>query len=203
MLDCSLLDITKIIIFACQTTNWSYMKNLFLFLILNVALLCSAQKFEPEFSNSGVMVYGLTTDTISIKLQRTPLSYTSSGAFNTKIHAVAKGNTSNCIVPKDEQFALIVKMKENDEDPQSFIKLIKMDKKKKERKIEIASKSGWTDHIKKGNNIKEVLFDAGKYGISSYILYPSITEPGEYGLLIYNFNDNDERPAQILCFTVE
>lgn len=176
-----------------------------LLFIVNVALTGFAQRFEPEFSNSGVLISQLSSDTILTKLQRTPLSYTSPSAwsFTPKVHAVAKGNTSNCVVSIEEPFAIIVKMKDNDDDLQSFMKIVKMEQKKKERKIEMASMNVWTEQIKEGNNMNEILFDASRYGVSSYILYPNIVDPGEYGLLIYNPNNNDEKPAQILCFSVK
>ena len=37
--------------------------------------------------------------------------------------------------------------------------------------------------VKEGNNINDQQFDAKRYGASSYLIFPLIEEPGEYGLI--------------------
>ena len=94
-------------------------------------------------------------------------------------------------------------MENNDQDPASFIRLVKLEQKKNERRLEVSSINLWTNQIKEGNNINDQPFDAKKYGTSSYLIYPSIEDKGEYGLIIFNPNNNDEKPSQILCFSIK
>lgn len=175
-----------------------------LFLISN--LCCWSQKFEPEFNNSGVLITNFSaSDTIVTKLDRSTVSYSgpSEWSFSPKVHAVIKGKTSNCVIESGKPFALIVRMNNNMEDPASFMRIVKLQQKKKERKMEMSSINIWTGQVKEGNNINDQQFDAKRYGASSYLIFPLIEEPGEYGLLIFNPNNKDEKPAQMLCFSVK
>lgn len=182
------------------------MRIFFLWLLL-IPLFGIAQKFEPEFKNSGVVISGLPSDTIATKLDRTTLHYSSGfgwgNPFSPKSHAIADGNTSSCVIPGAENYAILIRCNDNSEDPASFIQIIQFEKKKKERKIQVASYNLFLAKSDAGNKIKHVQFDAKKYGNSSFILYPDKLEPGEYGVLIYNPSNSDEKPAQALCFTIE
>lgn len=181
------------------------MNKILVTLFLAFNLCCWSQQFEPEFNNSGVLISDFSvSDTIATKLERSNVSYSgpSEWSFSPKVHAVIKGKTSKCVIENGKQFALIVRMNNNMEDPASFIRIVKLKQKKKERKMEMSSINIWTGQIKEGNNIDDQQFDAKRYGTSSYMIFPYIDKPGEYGLLIFNPNNKDERPSQMLCFSI-
>lgn len=182
------------------------MRRFIFLLFLTLNIYCWSQQFEPEFNNSGVLVSNFSaSDTIATKLQRCIVSYSGPNgwSFSPKVHAVVKGNTSNCVALCSQPFAIIIRMENNDQDPASFIRLVKLEQKKNERRLEVSSINLWTNQIKEGNNINDQPFDSKKYGTSSYLIYPSIEDKGEYGLIIFNPNNNDEKPSQILCFSIK
>lgn len=182
------------------------MRKFILLFFLTFNIVCWSQKFEPEFNNSGVLVSNLSSsDTIATKLQRSIVSYSGPNewSFNPKVHAVIKGITSNCVIESGQPFALIVRMDNNNEDPASFIRLVKLEQKKNTRRLEMSSLNIWTGQFTEGDNINDQLFEAKRYGKSSYLIYPLIEGTGEYGLIIFNPNNKDEKPSQMLCFSVK
>jgi len=52
-------------------------------------------------------------------------------------------------------------------------------------------------------NMEHIKFQAKKYGKSSYMLTLPSVEAGEYGAMVHNPNDKDEKAAIVACFGVD
>jgi len=51
--------------------------------------------------------------------------------------------------------------------------------------------------------MEHIKFQAKKYGKSSYMLTLPSVEAGEYGAMVHNPNDKDEKAAIVACFGVD
>lgn len=108
------------------------------------------------------------------------------GIGNVRSKAVIKNGKSAIQIQPDDVITLIVRCKDNETDPTSFIQVVKFEEKKKERKTEIANVN-WLGNVSEGN-MEFIQFTGKRYGKSSYILTLQVPE-GEYGVRVLNPND--------------
>lgn len=183
------------------------MKQLLLFLLLPaISLVARAQSFEPEWVGE-VLVLTVDGDTVPTKTEKCNVQIKTSssaariitgfGNINQKISI--KGGQSPTQIGKDKPICLIVKCKDNESDPTSFIQIIKFDAKKKERKAELA-KVNWIGNVSE-NNMTYLPFEAKRYGKNSYLLQIEPQE-GEYGVRVLNPNERDEKILLLYCFGI-
>ncbi len=181
-------------------------KLLILTFIITFGFCAFAQKFEPEWAGE-VSVLKIDGDTIVIPTEKSiPQVKTSSsagrllvGIGNVRRKAVIKNGRSATQIQPDDIVTLVVKCKDNDSDPTSFIQVVKFEEKKKERKTELANEN-WLGNVSEGN-MEFVNFNGKKYGKSSYILTFQANE-GEYGVRVLNPNDKDEKVTVFYCFGI-
>lgn len=183
------------------------MKNLLtLILFLTFGLGGFAQQFEPEWAGE-VSILKINNDTIAIPAEKSiPKIKTSAsagrilvGIGNVRKKAVIKNGRSSTQIHPNDLITLVVKCKDNDSDPTSFIQIVKFEEKKKERRTEIANEN-WLGSVTEGN-MDFINFKGKKYGKSSYILSFPASE-GEYGVRVLNPNDKDEKVTVFYCFGV-
>lgn len=181
------------------------MKQLITFAMCFITMTAFAQKFEPEWVGE-VKVLTVSGDTVANDTEKCNVQIKTSssaariitgfGNINQKI--TIKGGQSTSQIPLGSQpVYLVVKCKDNDSDPQSFIQIMKLEEKKKERKAELA-KVNWIGNVSE-NNMKFVPFDAKRYGKSSYLLKINPVE-GEFGVRVLNPNERDEKVLMLYCF---
>ena len=166
----------------------------------------NAQQFEPKWSGT-VCALKIETDTIAIPLEKANVKVktaASAGMILTGIGKVRKkyvieGNQSTTQLNPYQPIVLIVKCKDNESEPYSFIRIVKFEEKKKERKAELANLN-WLGKSSEGN-MELIPYEAEVYGKSSYIL--TFTPPlGEFGVIIRNPNELDEKITIFHCFGV-
>lgn len=173
------------------------------------AIMCNAQNtYEPEFIGETNLLCIAQNDTVSMALAKesakikskagASLYLTGIGSVKTRIHV--EGNTSSCVAKPDCEYRLIVRSSNNNQDPNSFIQLVKFEIKKNERRCEI----GKINTFKGSSSGTEGLVDykAKRYGESSYELFFEPT-PGEYGIFLSNPDSKDEKRIIVYCFTVK
>lgn len=166
----------------------------------------SAQENEPEFIGEVNLVKNdqsvtlLDKENVQIKTKAGASLYLV-GIGSVKSRITIKSPKASARVSKGEQFSLIVRAVDNNSDPLSVISLFKFEVKGKQRRAEMAksntfggTSSGNMDHVK---------FQAKKYGSSSYILTIPSVETGEYGIMVHNPNDKDEKAAIVACFGID
>lgn len=106
----------------------------------------SAQSYEPEW-NGEVAVLSLSPDTTAITAEKCNVAVKTGGTFtmhafgfgSTKSKIAIKGNRSTVQLPAGQPVYLVVKCRDNDSDPSSFIQVVKLEETKKERKAELSS----------------------------------------------------------------
>lgn len=183
------------------------MKQLVLiFCVLLAGAVTKAQSYEPEWVGE-VTVVTLAPDTVAAASEKCNVQVKTSasagrllvgiGNINKKI--TIKGGQSPCQVAAGQPVYLVVKCKDNDNDPQSFIQVMKLEEKKKERKANLASVN-WVGNVSE-NNMNFVPFQAKRYGKSSYLLKIE-PDAGEYGVRVLNPNERDEKVLMLYCFGV-
>ncbi len=175
-----------------------------------IFLLCGAlaysQKYEPEWVGE-VVLLSIGNDTTAMRTEKSfPQVKTSSsagqilvGIGNIRQKAVIKNGRSTTQVSAGDNIALVVRWRDNDIDPATFIQLVKFEEKKKERRTELAN-INWLGNVSEGN-MEFVEFFGKRYGNTSYILTFPMVE-GEYGVRVLNPNENDEKPPVFYCFGI-
>jgi hypothetical protein len=173
-------------------------------LILAFGITSFVQRFEPEWAGEvNVLVIG--EDTIAVPTEKSiPHIKTSAsaglilfGIGNVRRKAVIKNGRAATQIEPCDTISIIVKCKDNDSDPASFIQIVKFEEKKKERKAELA-KENWVGTVTEGN-MDFISFKGKKYGTSSYLLSFQAPE-GEYGVRVLNPNEEDEKVPIFYCF---
>lgn len=167
-------------------------------------LLSCAQQFEPKWIGN-VVLLNVEGDTIATPLEKANVQIKTTasagriitGIGNIRQKAVIKGAHSTVQTNSNKPIILIIRCKDNESDPTSFIQVIKFEETSKERKTEF-SKVNWLDNVSEGN-MKLLSYDADIYGKSSYILTISPIL-GEFGVRIVNPNDVDEKVLIFNCF---
>lgn len=191
--------------------NYYNMKKIASLLFLFTCLLCgsiSAQETtapEPDFVGE---CFYLKNDGSTMKLEKSRtvartkanagLYIAGIGKVRTEIHIETPKSTSRI---KGNNIKFIVKAVDNLSDPMSIISIFKFEEKKKYRKAEIASAGTFTGST--GNDMNYIDFDAKKYGESSYLLSIDNLKPGEYGIIVTNPNNKDEKQVIVSCFGVD
>lgn len=186
------------------------MKHLLLSFI--VALCCLSANAqvkveEPEFADETIL---LTSDQSGTLLKRengtikakAGASLYLTGIGKVKSRLTLAGVASPNKVKGSSTTRLIIKAKDNATDPNSFISIFKFEVKGKERRYQL-SESGTLSKTEQ-NNLSSIEFKAKKYGTSSYLLILEDLKPGEYGIILGDPNNQNEKNGmKVTTFTVE
>ncbi len=183
------------------------MRKFFLLAIaLLFGLLAYSQQFEPEWAGE-VTILKIDEDTTAIPTEKSiPKVKTSSsagrlivGIGNVRQKAIIKNGRSTTQIKPESSVTLVVKCKDNETDPTTFIQIVKFEEKKKERRAELANVN-WLGNVSEGN-MEYINFQGKRYGKSSYILtFPAIE--GEFGVKVMNPNERDEKTTVFYCFGI-
>ncbi len=180
------------------------MKNIFVIICLLCSIMTYAQSFEPKWVGE-VTVLQVDNDTISVPTEKANVQVKTSastgrllfGIGNVRSKVSIKGGRSTTQVDASKPIYLVIRCRDNESDPSSFIQIVKFEENKKERKSELASQN-WVGNVSEGNMIL-MPYEADTYGKRSYILKLDPVE-GEFGVHVLNPNDNDEKVALFYCF---
>lgn len=167
------------------------------------SMTANAQKMtEPEwvgqvnYVNADSTVTLLELENTEMKSKANGLSFVPvAGTFLGKGQTFlqVKGAKSKTKISGDG-IQLIVRVKENDEDPKTKVGIIKLEAKKKDRRYLMAEAGLFS--FKNKTAFSDFKFDAKKFGKSSYIIKVEKLEPGEYGIFANDF-------GRLSTFTVE
>lgn len=110
---------------------------------------------------------------------------------------VFHGKSSSYVVPSGQDLNLLVKSTSNDIDPLDLFRIVKLNRKKKDRRIQWLQFSpsllGTDDIIKRGY----LSFEGHKYGEKSYIISISgnQVQEGEYGIFLLDIGVGSQIPV--------
>ena len=183
-----------------------------LFLMASAAIMCvggmetsSAQTLEPEFEGE---VVGVFPDGSARKLEKHNVRVqTGAGVYiagfaasKSKTKVVIDGSTAGVRFDGGEPFELVVRAKDNKADPMSIVRVFRMKATKKNRSAVIAAVGSFTVS---SNTMEYLPFSATKYGESSYRLTFDTRPTGEYGVIISNPNNVDEKLVIVSTFAID
>lgn len=183
------------------------MKKLVILLFISLmSASLSAQSFEPKWVGD-VHVLKCDSDTVAIPTEKANVQVKTSasagmilvGIGNVKSKVTVKGPRSTTQIDTAGPVTLVVKGKDNDSDPTTFIQIVKFEEKKKDRRAELASVN-WLGSTSEGN-MTIMPYEANPYGSRSYILKADLPE-GEYGVRVLNPNEKDEKVVLLYCFGI-
>ncbi len=183
-----------------------------LFLMASAAIMCvggmetsSAQTLEPEFEGE---VVGVFPDGSARKLEKHNVRVqTGAGVYiagfaasKSKTKVVIDGSTAGVRFDGGEPFELVVRAKDNKADPMSIVRVFRMKATKKNRSAVIAAVGSFTVS---SNTMEYLPFSSTKYGESSYRLTFDTRPTGEYGVIISNPNNVDEKLVIVSTFAID
>lgn len=190
------------------------MKTIFtLITILLLGLVVSAQDVptnqsaierEPEFTGEA---YFLKTDGTHVSLDKEIGDFTagiswSSNSWNALSLEIAGGKAQSRFT-LNEPLQLVIRAADNNSDPLTIISIYKFKAKKKSRSVLISKDNSGT-FLKSRTNSKDMIrFSGKKYGISSYIIALKDLAVGEYGIVVSNPNNRDEKRVVVSCFAID
>ena len=192
-----------------QLLNPKSMKK-FLFLMAFAAMAwgtepLSAQSLEPEFEGEVVAVF---PDGSSHKLEKHNVRIkTGAGVYiagfaaaKQKTKVVIDGSTAGVRLDGSQPIELIVRAKDNKADPMSIVRVFRMKATAKNRSAVISAVG--TFNVQ-SNTMEYLPFTASKYGESSYRLVFETRPNGEYGVIVSNPNNVDEKMVIVSTFAID
>ncbi len=186
------------------------MKKLFFLLAFGVLLsgsmnLVTAQNYEPEFEGE---VVGIFPDGTTRKLEKHNVRITTGAgvyiagfaASKQKTKVVINGSMADTRFDGTEPIEIIVRAKDNKADPMSIVRIFRMKSSNKNRSAVIAAVGSFSVS---SNTMEYLPFSAAKYGESSYRLTLDKRPTGEYGIIVSNPNNVDEKQVIVSTFAID
>lgn len=117
-----------------------------------------------------------------------------------KTKVIVDGGSAGVRFQAGEPLSLIVRAADNKADPMSIVRVFRMKANKKQRSAIIAAAGTFTTT---SNQMDYLPFEAKKYGESSYYLTFDQTPAGEYGVIVSNPNNVDEKMVIVSTFAID
>ena len=164
-----------------------------------------AQTLEPEFEGE---VVGVFPDGSSKKLEKHNVRMrTGAGVYiagfaasKSKTKVLVEGGSASVRFDAAQPIALIVRAKDNKADPMSIVRVFRMKSTKKNRSAVSSAVGAFSVN---SNTMDYLRFSAEKYGESSYRLTFDERPAGEYGIIVSNPNNVDEKMVIVSAFAID
>ena len=176
-------------------------KIIYLLPVLVISFNLKAQIKEPNFVGEA---YLLTTDSTVKQLDKEIANFKEHLSF--KVNGIAlsifvEGKCAQAKI-KSSDIKLIIKAIDNNSDPLSIIKIFKFDIKKNKRTSILSVDRSGSLLASRTYSKNQIKFEGKKYGISSYLISLTDLKTGEYGIIVSNPNNQDEKRKIISCFSI-
>lgn len=182
------------------------LKLLSLYLITSLLgpVSIKAQVIEPDFVGEA---FCLKNDGATISLNKEIADYTSgmsfsSNSFNALSIEIRDGKARTRF-SASEQLKLVVRAADNNSDPLTIITIYKFKAKSNKRTVVIGEDNSGTVMKSKTSSKDMIRFDGKKFGTSSYLIELNNLKPGEYGIIVSNPNNRDEKKTIVSCFGID
>lgn len=181
---------------------------MFIVALISMSLCAFAQQInEPQFIGEVLLVKSNSTAiplekmTASIKTKAGASVYlTGIGSVKSRIHVKGLESQVRCS-QADGPIVLIVRAANNENDPNSFIRVFNFEQKGNERRAEMSKVNTFAGSS--DNNFSYIEYTAEKYGEKSYKLTLEPTAIGEVGVLISNPDRVDEKQIIVRCLGID
>lgn len=121
-------------------------------------------------------------------------------ASKSKTKVIIDGGSAGVRFQNDKPIALVVRAQDNKADPMSIVRVFRMKANKKQRAAVISAVGTFSVT---SNQMEYLPFSAKKYGESSYYLTFDQTPAGEYGIIVSNPNNVDEKMVIVSTFAID
>lgn len=121
-------------------------------------------------------------------------------ASKSKTKVIVDGGGAKVRFQNGQPLVLVVRAQDNKADPMSIVRIFRMKANKKQRAAVISAIGTFSVT---SNQMDYLPFTAKKYGESSYYLTFDETPAGEYGVIVSNPNNVDEKMVIVSTFAVE
>ena len=177
--------------------------SLLVFLFFNVPPL-TAQDKEPEFIGEAFLLDEQGSYT---QLDKEMAAYTRGISFRENsfdaLSLEITGGKAQTRISKEQPLTLIVRAADNNSDPLSIVRIYRLRAKKKKRTTVLSENNSGTLLKSRTHTKNQLSFTGKKYGTSSYLLSIKDIEAGEYGIVVTNPNNVDEKRVIVSCFGVD
>ena len=165
----------------------------------------AAQSLEPEFEGE---VVGVFADGSGHKLEKHNVRIkTGAGVYiagfaasKQKTKVVIDGSAAGVRFDGQKPIELIVRAKDTKADPMSIVRVFRMKATPKNRSAVISAIGTFNVQT---NTLEFLPFTATKYGESSYRLSFETRPMGEYGVIVSNPNNVDEKQVIVSTFAID
>jgi hypothetical protein len=172
--------------------------------VLTVVLPIKAQVSEPDFVGEA---YSLKTDSSHVQLDKEIGDFTSGVSWSSNswnaLSLEVVGGKAQTRFRSGEVLQLIVRAVDNNSDPMTIISIYKFKAKSKTRSVVLGEDNSGTLMKSRTNSKNMVRFSGKKYGTSSYLITLKGLEAGEYGIVVSNPNNRDEKRVVVSCFAID
>lgn len=163
-----------------------------------------AQEIEPDFVGEA---YKLKNDNSTISLDKEYADYTagiswSSNSWNALSIEIPKGKAQTRF-SYGENLKLVIRAVDNNSDPLTIISIYKFKAKSKKRTVVLSEDNSGTLMKSRTNSKDMVRFNGKKIGASSYLIELKNLNVGEYGIIVSNPNNRDEKRTVVSCFGID
>lgn len=176
---------------------------LFAFIVLSANILKSQVK-EPVYIGEA---YILKQDSTRFPLDKEIADYTSgiswtSNSWNA-LSLEINERKAKTRLSSAEPLEVVVRAVDNDSDPLTIISIYKLKSKKRKRTVILSVDNSGTLMKSRTNSKDLIRFTGKKFGESSYVIKLENLKPGEYGIVVSNPNNRDEKRTVVSCFGVD
>ena len=165
----------------------------------------TAQSLEPEFEGE---VVGVFPDGSSRKLEKHNVQVrTGAGVYiagfaasKQKTKVIIDGSEAGVRFDGSQPIEIVVRAKDNKADPMAIVRVFRMKATPKNRSAVISAIGTFNVQT---NTLEFLPFTATKYGESSYRLSFETRPTGEYGVIVSNPNNVDEKQVIVSTFAID
>jgi hypothetical protein len=172
--------------------------------ILSINIKSSAQESEPDFIGETHLIYAGDEYT---QLDKEIGEFSSGMSFSSNswnaLSLEIQGGKSQTRIQKGKDIKLVVRAVDNNSDPLTIISIYKFKEKRKKRKVVLSEDNSGTLMKSRTHTKDMVRFNGEKYGKSSYLITLKNLKPGEYGIIVANPNNRDEKKTIVSCFAID
>lgn len=166
--------------------------------------LTYGQTPEPEFIGEA---YWEKADGSYVQLGKELGAYTSGMSWKSNswnaFSLELTGKNAKVRIPSGESVKFIIRAVDNNSDPISMIRIYRFNTSRKKRKTVLSEDNSGTLMKSRTHTKNQLVFSGKKYGSSSYLITLDDLTPGEYGIVITNPNNVDEKRTVVACFGVD
>lgn len=177
---------------------------LFFVWLLLQPVFAIAQTNEPDFIGEAYLLSDQGERTL---LDKEIAAYTKGVSWKANswnaLSLEVTGGKAQTRVAQGRPVKLVIRAMDNNSDPLSIIKVYRFQAKKKKRITVLSEDNSGTLMKSRTHTKNQLSFVGQKYGSSSYLLIINGIERGEYGIVVSNPNNIDEKRTVLSCFGVD